>query len=253
MKGVNIVLKQMKGFMTGILAGVFLVTSISSVWGDPVGRTITAYYNNIKIYVDGKLINPLDGSGKPVEPFVYDGTTYLPVRAIGEALGQNITWDGETQSVYIGQKPLTEVPKVWINDITSSSSDVYELRAWTASKKDNTGKTYAHGGLQITSKGRSSGAESITYKLNSDYVSFSGTLVLANDYKDTDCSTVVRIYGDDKLLYTSPEIIKGSQPTDFKVNVERVMNLKIEIKTENLQRSNYSGVTQIGIVEAGLK
>lgn len=40
-----------------------------------------------------------------VEPFTVNGTTYLPVRAIGEALGKDVKWDGETKTVYVGEIP----------------------------------------------------------------------------------------------------------------------------------------------------
>ena len=50
-------------------------------------------------------IEPADATGKIVEPFIYDGTTYLPVRAVGEAIGKSVTSDGATQSVYLGDKP----------------------------------------------------------------------------------------------------------------------------------------------------
>lgn len=62
-------------------------------------------YTDIKLCVDGQLITPKDANGSPVEPFAIQGTTYLPVRAIGEALGKPVDWDSATHTVYIGQKP----------------------------------------------------------------------------------------------------------------------------------------------------
>lgn len=51
-----------------------------------------------------KRIVPRDASGAPVEPFLYNGTTYLPVRAAADAMGVDISWDQETYTVYLGQK-----------------------------------------------------------------------------------------------------------------------------------------------------
>lgn len=70
-----------------------------------VTKQISATYNNIQIVVDGVKVTPKDANGKTVEPFVYEGTTYLPVRAMGEAIGKQVTWDGNTQTVYLGQVP----------------------------------------------------------------------------------------------------------------------------------------------------
>ena len=68
-------------------------------------KTIQVLYSDISLVVDGVPITPRDANGVEVEPFVYNGTTYLPVRAVGEAIGKQVTWDGKTQTVYIGEAP----------------------------------------------------------------------------------------------------------------------------------------------------
>jgi len=73
------------------------------VFAQSLSKTIDILYKDIKIYVDGNLIIPKDAAGRIVEPFIYEGTTYLPVRAISEALGKTVEWDGTTNSVYIGE------------------------------------------------------------------------------------------------------------------------------------------------------
>ena len=40
--------------------------------------TIEATYSNIKISVNGEIVTPRDANGNVVEPFIYNGTTYLP-------------------------------------------------------------------------------------------------------------------------------------------------------------------------------
>lgn len=68
-------------------------------------KTIQVLYNDINLVVDGVPVTPKDANGVEVEPFVYNGTIYLPVRAVGEAIGKQVTWDGKTQTVYIGEAP----------------------------------------------------------------------------------------------------------------------------------------------------
>ena len=77
-------------FSTGVLAA------------DSVKKTIEATYRGIKLVVDGVPVTPKDANGSVVEPFISNGTTYLPVRAVGEALGKTVKWDGATSTVYIG-------------------------------------------------------------------------------------------------------------------------------------------------------
>ena len=62
-------------------------------------RTETLTYQDIKITLDGNALVPKDANGNTVEPFIINGTTYLPVRAISEALGLGVAWDGVTSTV----------------------------------------------------------------------------------------------------------------------------------------------------------
>jgi hypothetical protein len=64
-------------------------------------QAIKVVYNNIKLVIDGKQIDPKDANGKAVEPFIYNGTTYLPVRALATALGSNVAWDSSTATVNV--------------------------------------------------------------------------------------------------------------------------------------------------------
>ena len=54
-------------------------------------RTIEANYRGIKVVVDGIEVELKDATGNSVEPFISNGTTYLPLRAIGEALGKEVS------------------------------------------------------------------------------------------------------------------------------------------------------------------
>ncbi len=65
-------------------------------------------YTDIKVVVNGKPTTPRDSDGTPVKPFISSGTTYLPVRSISNALGQNVDWDSDTSTIYIGDKLETD-------------------------------------------------------------------------------------------------------------------------------------------------
>ena len=61
-----------------------------------------AVETGVKVYVNDKPIVPTDVNGKTVDVLLYKGTTYLPVRAVANALDQAVAWDGASYSVYIG-------------------------------------------------------------------------------------------------------------------------------------------------------
>ncbi|NLB52239.1 MAG: copper amine oxidase N-terminal domain-containing protein [Syntrophomonadaceae bacterium] len=92
---------KIKYFLLGVLLTAVFSSTISPAIANQVNRKLDATYNNIKIVVDGETIDPRDANGNVVEPFIVDGTTYLPVRPLCEAVGYNLKWDGSTQTVYV--------------------------------------------------------------------------------------------------------------------------------------------------------
>ncbi len=98
--------QKMQGLAAGILIGAVLTGGAAIAKNE--SKFIEAFYSNIKIFVDGTQIEPKDVNGTKVEPFIYNGTTYLPVRAVGEAIGKDVVWDAETNSVYLTEPKKTE-------------------------------------------------------------------------------------------------------------------------------------------------
>lgn len=76
------------------------------------GSPLQADYADIKLVVNGTPVTPKDAKGRVVEPFALHGTTYLPVRAVGEALGKEVKWDGSTHTVYVGEIPDRAIREV---------------------------------------------------------------------------------------------------------------------------------------------
>ena len=56
------------------------------------------------ILIDGTYLISQDANGNVVEPFIENGTTYVPVRGIAKAFDIAISWDQETKTVFIGEK-----------------------------------------------------------------------------------------------------------------------------------------------------
>lgn len=102
--------ERLKGFLLGLLTMTLVFSASFSVYAAVGSQNISANFNNIKLYVDQKLIIPKDANGNTVEPFIYNGTTYLPVRAVADALEKNVSWDATTKSVYLGTQPTTSLP-----------------------------------------------------------------------------------------------------------------------------------------------
>lgn len=82
-----------------VIISALTISMIGIVANATVGqRTATLNYDSIKIVLDGKEIVPTDANGNTLEPFIIDGTTYLPVRGVSGALGLGVNWNAETQN-----------------------------------------------------------------------------------------------------------------------------------------------------------
>ncbi len=92
----------MKNYGIGFLIGFLLITVFTiGIFAKSGTVRKSILYNNIKIVLNGNSVTPTDANGYYVEPFAIDGTTYLPVRAIANALGLGVGWDGKTNTVVL--------------------------------------------------------------------------------------------------------------------------------------------------------
>lgn len=89
----------------GILAlSATLITGLFTMGASAAGATpVTAQLSpQISIVVDGVNRDFYTVAGVEAHPITYNGTTYLPIRAIGELMGKNVNWDQNTYTVTIG-------------------------------------------------------------------------------------------------------------------------------------------------------
>lgn len=96
--------KRIKWLPAG-LALCLMVTPALAASGT-VQKTLD--YRDISISVNGTEITPTDVNGNSTEPFVIDGTTYLPLRAIAEALDCDVRWDAAANTVIISTAAALE-------------------------------------------------------------------------------------------------------------------------------------------------
>ena len=97
-------LHKARHFLAGAVAMALVMCLPLTARAALTSRTIEVL-QGVDIYVDGVKMEPTDANGKPVETFVYNGTTYVPLRAVSQYLGKAVSWDGENQRAYIGEKP----------------------------------------------------------------------------------------------------------------------------------------------------
>lgn len=215
-----------KGFFTGFLTAV-LVLGLALPAMAAI-QEIRVSVGGIDIYVDGELKIPVNAQGTRVDPMVYDGTTYLPVRAISNMLGKEVTWDGETSSIYIGKAPSKGSVGVPAEKLEKFSG-VHSIKTGKDAKYKILGDEYTpFNALYPGSKSAPdvhyySTSDAITWKLDSEYASIDGKFIMA--YSDLGDKTEFKVsfynvdqYGEERLIKEFTNKC-GDGVVDFHVNV----------------------------------
>ena len=76
---------------------LFLTTSYAE---NTYRKTITVT-SGVNVEFNNEAIDMTDANGKAVEAFIYNGTTYVPIRAVSNAFGADIGYDRNTQTISV--------------------------------------------------------------------------------------------------------------------------------------------------------
>jgi len=109
---------------------IVLLMGCSVSFGVGYSKQITAWYYNIQVKLDGGSLNFSN------EPFIYDGRVYIPLRDVTENLGLEVTWDGDTKTVYLASNgtynnpnynnPYVLITKKSISEIEEELNNDYD-------------------------------------------------------------------------------------------------------------------------------
>lgn len=103
-------------YLAGLLTA-FLLCGLIGTASASVGKvTQELEYRNIRVSLDGEVLDLRNAVGDPVEPFMFGGTNYLPVRALAEALGLNVEWDGSTSTVVLTTPKPEREPTITVKN-----------------------------------------------------------------------------------------------------------------------------------------
>ena len=89
---------------------LFLTTSYAA---NTYRKTITVT-SGVNVEFNNEAIDMTDANGKAVEAFIYNGTTYVPIRAVSNAFGADIGYDRNTQTISI-YDDFTEIAMLLIS------------------------------------------------------------------------------------------------------------------------------------------
>ncbi|NLI90266.1 MAG: copper amine oxidase N-terminal domain-containing protein [Epulopiscium sp.] len=161
-----------------VLAGSLLLGTV--VQASSLTKKIDATFKNIKVFSNNQQQTMAQ------EPFLYNNSVYLPVRAVAELVGKNVEWVGSTNSVHISDKS------------GGSSSTVEQLQAQLTAKEFEVARLNAE-----LSKLKS---EMEALKEDGKGGQSSGNLKETLDYLEKEFGNEYSIYWDFDLTETSSRI-----------------------------------------------
>ncbi len=110
---------SIKSFSMGLIIGITISMFSGIVFARNLNmKNIDVYSGGIKVIVNGEEIGLSDVLNNNVEPFLYSGTTYVPIRAISETLNKIVLWNNENSNVDIKIKNIDK------NNIKSYYEDI---------------------------------------------------------------------------------------------------------------------------------
>jgi hypothetical protein len=194
------------------------------------GKPISLYVNNTKV--------DKDSNSNTITPFMVKGTIYLPVKAVADALGKDITWDPNTASIKINDK-MTSAP-----DTTSPSTNMS-----APSTSDDTTK------VVVTKDSNGSISESIDYKfvLDQDLIGQWEQIDFVANPNDFDGKDISRkdyvwpvthnFYNDGKMISTSVNANGGKETQNHTWTKNYVLNMGANNTVSSYQIKQINGKT----------
>ena len=89
-----------RGFGLGLILTVAVTALSVSAMAATSSRTIQVE-EGVQISLNGATFVPRDANGNEVPVFLYDGTTYVPLRAVSEAMGVDVSYDSATKTAVL--------------------------------------------------------------------------------------------------------------------------------------------------------
>lgn len=233
--------KRMQGIILGVFLWLLIAGGIS--FATNAKKSIDVTYRDINLVIDEEKITPHDAAGNVVEPFIYNGTTYLPVRAVGEALGKDIDWDNNTSTVHINDKQLKEV---YLYDIELAeqpdlkyfykeeigSNKYIGFRAPFVPQPMNTNilKTFD---------------DYLVYSLNGKAEKVSGVLVCNG--KDKGADFIITIFDDNEKPVLNKYLHANDSPVSFELDIKDWQKLTIKFKCNSSFSSQPKNIEELSI------
>ena len=226
--------QRIQGIIIGFLISALLFSTVVVAAPATMWKKIDVAYGDYKIVIDGVPFEAKDKNGV-IESFSYNGWIYAPFEHIARALGKTASWDVETHTLYLGKKIATgqTIKLSSLNYLTRNPS----WQEWKQQEARSNTDEYYNDCLVINCEYFAGAVKTQDYFLDSKYTKITGKFFAAYGSRSDNSKHTFKIYGDNKLLYSSEDISGGTLPRSFDVNISGVSIFRLSI--EKVTGSSY--------------
>ncbi|MEW4425898.1 stalk domain-containing protein [Paenibacillus pabuli] len=220
---------KLKGLLIGVGIGSLVTGATAFAAG---GKMIEVFYNVNDIKVN-QISKMPEGD---LQPFLYKGSTFVPLAFMSDALGQPVKWDAKNKTVLIGENgdEFVSYPGKDINPIETQSGSYYNSHSVEyggESIKDNNGNEHANYHTYVFAANTDNWIYN-NYNLNGEYKSFVAKVGLLERYKNSLTPVTLTVTVDGKKAYAQ-EFKAGDVPVEIKLDLEKAVSLQFKVSTAN--------------------
>lgn len=219
--GINLNKEKFKGILIGVVVMSLLFFGANSTMAQSITKSITVAFNKMNIVVNGTKVN--------ADNILYNGTTYVPLRAISEMLGKYVTWDSKTNTAIISDNEVVDKS----NELSSMDFSQLHHDKGYFEKSNGIASMFTNGTVKVRQdsyslensiKFSSIYPGSISYVLNGEYKKLTGYYACNDDNKHftgnpTYDSSIFEIISDESLCL-QPVAFRGDKPEYFEIDIE---------------------------------
>jgi len=217
-----------RGGGTAALAAALFFSITLNVFGAGALTEVKVYLNSgIKLMLNGSVFEPKDEDGLKLVPITYRGSTYLPLRAVAEAAGLEVAWDGKTNTAYLGDTDVTisEDGPSYVKltpDFMYNGNERYRQAGQSPEElTPKEGVAFSYGYV-------TAGYRSVTMEVNNDftYDEFKAK-IWAEDAKYDDLQ--IKIFDENKVTLKEMTVDSGTL-TELELNIKNVKTLWVQVQ-----------------------
>lgn len=242
------------------LLGILLINPIALDVYASIRKTINVF-EGVNLTIEGVKFIPQNEAEEPVPVFNYNGTTYLPVRAISNFFGEEINWNADTQTVSIGSPELKPGDEVYLglgiemsDHISDNGAFYYYSGLDIENKVDREKELNLNGDIfyswlsqKVENRGaKKFGLSELVIDTDGKYSRFKGILSTGEDYKSYYSPYNFKgifkysVIADDKVVFEK-NIDISFLNENIDVDIKGVKKLKLRLETTSEHEDQRSG------------